>query len=415
MLARMPKRAEELPAHEELLLDYAERLGRHLPGRRAIHLHLSQLKPHNRRPHHVRVAASSFDGLIQRHEGQCFTMANRDIVVVVRDASVGQIDEVVLKLRFLFSDDPLVAQEDSADDNQERFVTWYDLEDADYPRFLAMARRMRSAAKQAQAEAAENVKETEVDKGPEPTVPLDPERLHQLEKQLVGADIGGMLRRQPICAILPGQTAKPVFNEVYVSMDELRKRVLPEVNLFSSRWLFQHMTEVLDQRLLKELPELEGTVKLSTSLNLNVSTLLSEQFLAFDRQLRSRTKKAMVIELQTIDVFGDIGAYQFARDFVRERGYKLCLDGLNYLTFPLLARSALDVDFQKIIWAPDLVEDDGSGRRDAFVDAVKATEATRVILCRCDSMDAVRYGQSLGITLFQGRLIDRLAKSGEAI
>jgi len=415
MLARMPKRAEELPAHEELLHDYAERLGRHLPGRRAIHLHLCQLKPHNKRPHHIRIAASSFDGLVQRHEGQCFTLANRDIVVVVRDASVSQIDEVVLKLRFLFSDDPLVAQEDSGEETQERFVTWYDLEDADYPRFLAMARRMRAAAKKAAAEEAEAVDEPAKDDGPEPTVPLDPEKLNQLEKQLVGADIAGMLRRQPICAMLPGQPAKPVFNEVFVSMEELRKRVLPEVNLFSSRWLFQHMTEVLDQRLLKELPDQEGSIKLSTSLNLNVSTLLSEQFLAFDRQLRNRTKKAMVIELQTIDVFGDVGAYQFARDFVRERGYKVCLDGLNYLTFPLLARSALDVDFQKIIWAPDLVEEDGSDRRDAFVQAVKQTEATRVILCRCDSMDAVRYGQALGITLFQGRLIDRLAKSGDIV
>lgn len=32
----------------------------------------------------------------------------------------------------------------------------------------------------------------------------------------------------------------------------------------------------------------------------------------------------------------------------------------------------------------------------------------RIILSRCDSDEAVRFGQSLGITMYQGRYVDRL-------
>ncbi|OYW12921.1 MAG: hypothetical protein B7X02_03180, partial [Rhodospirillales bacterium 12-54-5] len=39
-------------------------------------------------------------------------------------------------------------------------------------------------------------------------------------------------------------------------------------------------------------------------------------------------------------------------------------------------------------------------------EAVKRCGANRVILTRCDSKQAVEYGQAMGITLFQGRYLD---------
>ena len=48
MMQRTSKPRENLPVHEELLLDYAQRLRLHTAGRRAVRLHLSKLKPQNR-------------------------------------------------------------------------------------------------------------------------------------------------------------------------------------------------------------------------------------------------------------------------------------------------------------------------------------------------------------------------------
>ena len=38
--------------------------------------------------------------------------------------------------------------------------------------------------------------------------------------------------------------------------------------------------------------------------------------------------------------------------------------------------------------------------------ALPFSGADRIILCRCGSADAVRWGQELGIRLFQGRYVD---------
>lgn len=407
MAALAFRRREQLPDHEELLVDYAQRLRKHLPGRRAVHMHLSKLKPHNRREHHIRIAASSFNNLVQRHEGQIFTLKNCDLVVVVKNAKPAELDEAVLKLRYLFSEDPLA--HDNEGETEHPFCTWYDLE-KQYEEFLELAYKLRRDAQTAKraAEAARAAAEEPI---PAATHPLDPTRLGRLEVALDAADLTGMLRRQAVCAITGPDRPRPVFNEIYVSIDELRRRLMPDVNLASDRWLFQRLTNALDRRLLKVLPAIEGDVPLSTSLNVNVSTILSEDFLAFDRELRLRTPKSMVLELQPIDVFADLGSYMFARDFARERGYKICLDALTYLTFPIVHRDELGLDLQKIYWSADIVADVRNERRDALREAVRRAGPARVILCRCDDQTAVEFGKSIGVSLFQGRFVDRLVQN----
>ncbi len=113
---------QELPDHEELLLDYAVRLPKHLSGRRAVHLHFSKLQLANRRGQNLRNAAGFFKTLIRVCEGQQFILMNQDMVVILKGASVAQIDEVVLKLRYLLSDDPLAR--DDSENNGIEFCTW---------------------------------------------------------------------------------------------------------------------------------------------------------------------------------------------------------------------------------------------------------------------------------------------------
>ncbi len=203
---------------------------------------------------------------------------------------------------------------------------------------------------------------------------------------------------------------KPVFNELYVSIAELQRTVMPDVDLASSRWLFQHLTELLDVRIMRLLPNLEIDLPLSTSININLSTLLSPAFLEFDRKLRTVTKKTIVLEVQAIDLFGNMRGYLFARDFVRERGYRVCLDGFDPLTFPIINRQQVGFDFQKIQWQPDIEDEVIERHRASLPEAVRAAGPTRVILSRCESERALDFGRSIGITLFQGRHIDKLTK-----
>ncbi len=403
-MALTPIKQTGLPDHEELLFDYAVRLQRHVDGRRAVHLHMSGLRGLNQRDHYLRIAANSFTNLVNDHEGQLYRLRNNDIFVIVKHASVTQIDEVVLRIKYLFGDDPLVDKEGS--DGRE-FATWYNLE-SDYDRFISDIKSNHESYLRERAADNSGAAKAQATEEAVPTEPLDPKRLGQMLEVIATSDVTSLLRRQTVCAIIPGEVARPVFNEIFVSIDTLRKRVMPDVNLHSNRWLFQHLTEALDMRLLRALPDAERAVELPASININVSSILSDEFATFERQFRIMTQKTLLVEFQGIDIFSDLSAFIFARDFLHERGYRVCLDGLTHQTFPLIRRSELGLDMEKIYWQNGAEEEVVGDKSNEFREAVKSNGAARVVLCRCDSREALDFGHAHGITLFQGRYIERL-------
>ena len=138
------------------------------------------------------------------------------------------------------------------------------------------------------------------------------------------------MRRQSICAVAGTYLPRPVFMQLFISIGELARQVLPDINLAANRWLFQHLTETLDLRVLKLLTQADDQdLHSSFSVNLNVSTLLSREFTKFYTSLRTGARGMIVLELQLIDIYSDVANYMFARDFVRERGYRICVDGVT--------------------------------------------------------------------------------------
>ena len=277
---------------ETLLLDYTRRLARYPLGRRAIVIHLSRLRPDNRRAHHIRIAANTFEALVKQFDGQIFVLQNGDIIFVCKDASIAVIDEAIMRLRYLFGDDPLAAELD--ENGPDRFATWYDLE-RDYQEFLALAEEIyEQEAKRKKRIAAI------AGSGQRPErQPMDPQGLAELVNLIQRADLSNVMRRQSICAILRDETPKPVFREIYISIPDLRDSLMPKRDIASDRWLFQHLTQHLDRRVLAMLRRNDDqAIAHSYSLNLNISTLLSQEFHQFDQSLRSGARGSIVIELQ---------------------------------------------------------------------------------------------------------------------
>src|SRR3546814_6964661 len=109
----------------------------------------------------------------------------------------------------------------------------------------------------------------------------------------------------------------------------------------------------------------------------------------------------IVVEFQLHDVMGDVGGFRFARDFVREKGYRVCLDVVTGLGLPLVDRQKLGVDMVKLIWAPTMGDAAGETAMEEMRSAVERAGKARIILARCDTAAAIRFGQSVGITMFQ--------------
>jgi hypothetical protein len=388
-------------AQEYRLLDYVERLGRLRDGRRALHLHLSELKSHNRREHHLRIAIATFEDHVKAFEGQIFKLSNQDLFFLYKNVDPRAVDEAVMRVKYLFTDDPLTRDVDDGGPN--RFVTWYDV-DRD---FQALFAKVRAIYDEVQKRAKRLAAMGGDLPGGKP--PINPHKLGELIDTITSADLSNLMRRQPVYAVLSGQPPQAVFRELFISIADLQKQVLPNFNILANRWLFQYLTETLDKRMLALLMRNDDpAIANSFSVNLNVSTILSAEFLAFDSSLKSGARGTIVLELQLVDVIADLATYHFARDFAHERGYRVCLDGVTELTLPHVDREKLGLDLVKLQWSPSLADEHGSEAQRRLQSFVEQTGKSRVVMCHVDSPDAMRCGQAAGIALYQGRGLDQV-------
>lgn len=391
-----------------LLLDYVQRLERHREGRRAVHIHLSKLKAQNRREHHLRIAENTFDELTKQFDGQVFAIQNGDIVFVCRDASIADMEDAVQRLRGLFEDDPLAQSIDAG--HEDLFCTYYSVE-SQYAPFLEIAEGLYNE-EQLRIKRLQMAAEQSGESMQGEQTPLSPQQLGKLVEFLGRADLSSVMRRQSICAVAGTDLPRPVFKELFISIGELSQQVLPDVNLAASRWLFQHLTETLDLRVLKLLTQADDcNLHSSFSVNLNVGTLLSREFAEFDTSLRTGGRGTIVIELQLIDIYSNVADYMFARDFVRERGYRVCIDGVTHQSLPLVDRQALGADLVKLAWLPELSDGVSDETLENLNKQVGRVGPSRVILTRCNAPNAIRLGQSMGISMYQGRYLDTVLQN----
>ena len=371
-MARSPWDDQASSNQEYRLLEHIDRLARHREGRKAVQIHLSKLQPHHHREHHIRIAFSTFEDRVKVLDGQLFQVENKDIFFIFQQATPLEVDNAIKHLRVLFTEDPL------AHDADGEFCTWYDFT-RHYDQLHSVVEAMHNEVQKRNKRLADI---SQVTAKP----PITPHRLGELVESIARADLSNVMRRQSIFAILGGQAPQQILRELFISIGDLQKLILPDYDILADRWLFQALTETLDKRMLAMLMKNDDAdIADSFSLNLNVSTLLSPEFLAFDRSLRATVRGSIVIELQLMDIFADISAYTFARDFAHDRGYRVCLDGLTAFTLPFVDREKLGLDLVKLRWDREMMIGDTSGLADKMRAEVSRIGRPRVILCRVDT------------------------------
>ncbi len=382
----------EFVTPESLLLDTAERLGRVRAGRIALRIHLSRLSQTHRDPAYVRIAARMFDGLIAGYRCQVFALSNGDIVATGKDMPFGDVDAVVYKLRTLFDSDPLVHHDPYGP--EDGFCTWHDLE-TDYDAFLAAT---RNDAATAGASAWHP-------RGQRPqNHAVTPQDMERIVGGLTDTTVRPFITAQAAVTITPIGESTLSFQEIFVSVADLAKRLAPGSDLSGNRWLFQYFCEMLDTRLLAGIQNLTLYGReLPANLNLNVSTVLGHGFIDFARRFPDAR---FCIEFQTIDIFADLSAFAKACDLLHASGHRALIDGLTPLGLWMLADANLPVDSFKLMWSPDVgAGHHGAADRDPST-AIRALGPERIILARCDSYTAIEWGLRQGIKTFQGHFVD---------
>lgn len=398
-------------SHEARFLDDLKSLDPGARDKSVIRLHLSRLLPENRDKENLRNAETVFDELTRTRSAWLYRLRNSDLMVVFENSENAAAERAMLKLLKLWERDPLMAKFKS-DARKNRLSSWFDMK-ADYDKLLTFAMRQAATAGGAPRKTLpELIAARELMRNnPERGTPLTPTELGRAEDALARVDLSSFTRRQPVCAFVEDGRPEVVFTEVFVSIADLRETLMPRTDLTINPWLFQRFTQTLDRRVMAQIARREDRtlVRDGFSINVNVSTVLSEEFLSFDDDFAPSTQD-VVLEMRLEDVFADPGSFAFARDFVTERGYRVCLDGLTLATFPFADPNRLGVTYAKLGWSQEMAAYVGTDAGKAFKDMIRERKKGRTILARCDSEACVKVGQQLGITLFQGRYIDALAR-----
>lgn len=393
-----------------VILDYLKNIEKDINDYNALYIKISRLENPSLKTVQKQGLLDTFDNLIRKNNGEIFSLPNDDLVVVYRIKAKEEIQACIIKVRFILHDDKLI--KDNFDLEAAGFLKFFSLRSdmSEFQHLITQEASKQAAGKKEPVIAAgdgEPKLRTFSNVAARPKKELTPYMLGKLTKTLSMADFSSLIRRQAVCAVIGKSAPQMLFEEVYVSIADLRDTLLPDVDLTANPWLFQYLTETLDKRVLASISNHDdGSLTSNFSLNLNVSTVLSDEFLEFDEDINASMRSTIVLELQLLDIFSDIKAFILAKTFAQSRGYKICIDGITVDKLKYLNREQLDADLIKIIWHPtfmDVIHEDKH-----FMDYVNKAERAKMILCRVDEPQAVEVGNSLGINLYQGRYIQRL-------
>ncbi|MFC7048125.1 EAL domain-containing protein [Emcibacter nanhaiensis] len=426
------------PSQVAELYHKARSLKRHHKGYRAIHLHFSLLDRMHKQPVNRRNIATAFNPLVQRHDGHLYWNDNFDLFFICRDAPLTVLDKAILDARRAVKSSPVLKEYLDAGRDTE-LCDWYNL-DEDFEKFYSLVENLYNGT-EAEVEQKpssspltslqqmvkslkrrEEPAEPAVRKAPQPTTrpkyetifkrteipPMGPMELDKLERGLQNIDMLPMVSTQDACVIVGESRPQTVFSELFISVDEVSKKILPGYNMHADKWLFQRLTRSFDHKLMGVLASGFGDPATVRSININVDTVMTREFDKFVAAYKNISSQPLILEMKLFDVLSDVNAYYDAQKKLSGYSYKISIDAMDLQSIGILDRRLLNVDFLKIYWRKSYTRVLQDETRRALLEALKNHGQMRIVLCHCDSEEAIRFGQNMGLHMFQGHYVDKL-------
>lgn len=233
--------------------------------------------------------------------------------------------------------------------------------------------------------------------------PLNAYALAQIERLLADLEIRRYARTQTV--FLRGDAKwQPFYEENFISTSELQKDKFPRLELRGSGRLFAEMASLLDRRMLAYMlrthDDWQGK---AIGLNLSAKTVLSSTFAQFCHVVTSEERSKVSFEIHISEILHDMPQFMNALDVLRREGFRIMIDGLQASMLPMLNLANLQVDGFKLSVSrqalPHLSEA-------GVVTAIRSVPADKWVFMHVDTQGALDAGVALGVTKFQGFLLD---------
>ena len=383
---------------EDALVQYIVRLGPAREGLSAIQFHLSRITRNYRGRKHLRIAASMLRELMDPLQRPPFILRNGDIVLVGKEIDQKKVANSIEMLRYLLGGEPLVRMAGGI----TALFTTYNLE-TDHSQLLANVRQLSES--QARADKARGLAAAR-----QPAKNAAPSaRVGELMDRLGQLDLANMVRQQTVWTIPPAEPPQPLFDKLYISVDGLREAIGMGQEIADDPQLFQLITRAFDKYMLSTLLRDRSAGKRPISINMNLKTLLSQEFFQFEHQRPLGWHGQIILELQFADIWSDLPAFLSVTQAMKQTGFSCCIDGVTHPVLPLVNFDRFEADFIKVIWDDALLQLDETSLRDVCR-AFNACGRERVILTRCGRQEALQFGHAANIRMFQGWYIDRIGR-----
>jgi len=373
---------------EKFLMDALDRVARNPMGYSVLYVNISKLKPKNRHPAFLKIFARMFDSIVGVVRGQMFVLSNGDFAILGKNVTEETVDEAVKKIRLGLSSDPIVHGRDTKD-----FARLYYFPE-EYTNFYVKIQEMYENNETIIAEPL-NLRKR----------PIRADEIDEVVAQLDAIEMPEIIKRQSAMKFERADKFKVAFQEFFVAVKDLSAHLDASLDLLSSRWLFLYLTQSLDKKVLNAFFQADiVNWPLQISLNLNLSSVFSHEFVNLAKNFL-KTEQKLIVEVKMMDVLNNLSLYFKVKDILHAGGHKLLIDEVNPSSLKLLNIERLAPDMVKVFWEP-LLEYDANN--EMFRKIVDTLGADNVILAKCDTNAAIKWGLSYKINTFQGPIIDTI-------
>lgn len=372
---------------EKYLLDALDRISKNSYGYAVLYVSISKLKPKHRHPEFVKILGKLFDSVVGNARGYFYIMSNGDFVILGKNITQETVDEAVTKLRQGLSADPVLHGQDCS-----QFATVFEFP-ANFVTFYKYVEEMLESDVQNEALLLPQKR------------PIEANEIDGVIAELDEIDIAELVKRQSVIKIKGANQFEVLFQEFFVAVKDLSLQFDKNLDLVANHWLFLYMTQALDKKTLASFfsAALKNWPK-QISLNLNLSSVFSREFIDFARNFLKPEQKVLV-EVQLMDVFNNLQLYFEAKEILNQGGHKIVLDEVQPAALKMLNLKNLKPDMVKLFWEPLLEFEPFNPKYKEIIDTLGKEN---FILAKCDSQAALKWGISYGITTFQGPFMDNI-------
>ena len=237
-------------SQNNVVLEYISKLGENLNSYMMLYLSLSLVSKKVLTEQTLSSLRDVFAQQIKDGNAKLFDIPNSDIAVIFNKSVKDEILSSLVKIKLLLQEDESVAK--VAYLQESPIAVFWDLV-REYGAVSEKLSQVYDKSSQEQDKKSTVVASNSFfnTKPHHAGEALTTAMLDKVQKIITVSDFSSFIRRQPICAVIGKSMPQRVFEEVYVSIPDMRDSLLPGVDLFANEWLFLALTETLDRRVLE--------------------------------------------------------------------------------------------------------------------------------------------------------------------